>query len=140
MLRLKDLAGKEPEQYAQISALQKYVLDVATNQINEHTDLRVKYELLKKGRSYQSIKFYVNAQLPQQLPIPFELEADDAKVQIARKHLETLAIADAKLVQEILQSPKHLDALFAFVYKLKTDRIKATKNAGGLFLKMQGLR
>ncbi|TDN39609.1 RepB family plasmid replication initiator protein [Hymenobacter sp. UV11] len=68
MLKLKDLSGKEPEQYAQISSLQKYVLDVATTQINEHTDLRIKYELLKKGRSYQSVKFYVNTQVPQQLP------------------------------------------------------------------------
>ena len=140
MLSLKDPKGKEPEQYEKISAFQKYVLDVATAQINEHTDLRIKYELIKKGRSYQSIKFYVNTQALHQLPIPFELEADDAKGQLARKHLDTLGIAEPKLVQDILQSPKHVDALFAFIYKLKTDKIKATKNPGGLFLKMQGLR
>ena len=140
MLKLKDPSGKEPEQYAQISSLQKYVLDVATTQINEHTDLRIKYELLKKGRSYQSIKFYVNTQVPQQLPIPFELEANDAKAQLARKHLETLGIQDPQLVQDILQSAKHVDALFAFIYKLKTEKIKANTNPGGLFLKMQGLR
>lgn len=140
MLKLKDPSGKEPEQYAQISALQKYVLDVATTQINEHSDLNIRYELLKKGRSYQSIRFFVNQQVPQQLPIPFELSADDAKVQAARQHLATLGIAEPKLVQEILQTPRHLDALFAFIYKVKTEKIKATKNPGGLFLKMQGLR
>lgn len=140
MLNLKDPKGKNPEQYTQISALQKYVLDVATAQVNEHTDLNVKYELIKKGRSYQYIKFYVIAQEPRQLPIPFELAADDAKAQMARKHLDALSITDAKLVQEITLTPKHLDALFAFMYKLKTERIKANKNPGGLFLKMQGLR
>jgi plasmid replication initiation protein len=140
MLGLKDPKGKTPEQYTQISALQKYVLDVAVTQINEHTDLRIKYELLKKGRSYQSIKFFVNPQEPRQLPIPFELNADDAKQQVARKHLEILGITDTKLVQEIMQTTKHLDALFTFTYKLKTDKIKPTKNPGGLFLKMQGLR
>jgi plasmid replication initiation protein len=140
MLNLKDSKGKNPEQYTQISALQKYVLDVAITQINEHTDLHVKYELLKKGRSYQYIKFYVIAQEPRQLPIPFELAADDAKAQMARKHLDALSITDAKLVQEITLTPKHLDALFAFMYKLKTEKIKANKNPGGLFLKMQGLR
>ena len=41
MLSLKDPKGKEPEQYEKISAFQKYVLDVATAQINEHTDLRI---------------------------------------------------------------------------------------------------
>jgi plasmid replication initiation protein len=129
-----------PAQYAQISSLQKYVLDVTTNQINEHTDLRIKYELLKKGHSCQSIKFYVNTQVPQQRPIPFELAADDAKAQLARKHLDTLGIAEPKLVQDFLQSAKHVDALFAFIYELKTDKIKVTKNPGGLFLKMVGMR
>lgn len=140
MLGLKDPKGKTPEQYTQVSALQKYVLDVAVNQINEHTDLRITYELIKKGRSYQSVKFFVNPQEPRQLPIPFELNADDAKLQVVHKHLDTLGIMNTKLVQEITQSPKHIDALFAYMYKLKTDKIKATKNPGGLFLKMQGLR
>lgn len=140
MLKLKDLTGKEPEQYEKISALQKYVLDVATTQINKHTDLRIKYELIKKGRSYHSIKFYVDTQVPKQLPIPFELEVDDAKLQLARKHLDTLGIVDPRLVQDILEASKHVDALFSFIYKLKTDKIKADKNPGGLFLKMQGLR
>lgn len=140
MLKLKDLSGREPEQYVQISALQKYVLDVATTQINEHTDLHIRYELLKEGRSYQNIKFYVSPQLPQQLPIPFELDTDDAKAELARKHLEVLGIDESQLVQDILQSPQHIDTLFAFIYKLKTDKIKAGKNPGGLFLKMCGLR
>jgi len=140
MLNLKDPKGKAPEQYQQVSALQKYVLDVATEQINAHTDLNVKYELIKKGRSYQYIKFFVIPQEPRQFPIPFELPEDDAKMQIARKHLIALGITESKLVQEILQTPKHVDALFAYMYKLKTDKIKATKNPGGLFLKMQGLR
>ncbi|NVO85416.1 replication initiation protein [Hymenobacter terrestris] len=140
MLKLKDPEGKETEQYTQISSLQKYVLDVAVSQINEHTDLRIKYELIKKGRSYQRIKFFVNTQEPNQLPILFELKEDDAKAQLARKHLESLNIQEPQLVQDILQSVKLVDALFAFIYKLKTDRIKPDKNPGGLFLRMHGLR
>ncbi|MFD2719910.1 replication initiation protein [Hymenobacter monticola] len=140
MLNLKDPKGKEPEQYVAIANFQRDVLKVAINQINEHTDLRVSYELLKSSRAYDRIKFYVNAQEPKQLLIPFELPADDAKAQMASKHLESLGIVEPKLVQEILQSPKHTEALFGFIYKLKTDKIKADKNPGGLFLKMQGLR
>ena len=140
MLNLKDPKGKEPEQYVAIANFQRDVLKVAMNQINEHTDLRFSYELLKSSRAYDRIKFYVNAQEPKQLLIPFELPADDIKAQMASKHLGALGIVEAKLVQEILQSPKHTEALFAFIYKLKTDKIKADKNLGGLFLKMQGLR
>jgi hypothetical protein len=73
-------------------------------------------------------------------PILFELAADDAKAQLARKHLDTLGIVEPKLVQDILQSAKHVNALFAFIYKLKTDKIKVAKNPGGLFLKMVGPR
>jgi plasmid replication initiation protein len=79
MLNLKDPKGKEPEQYVAIANFQRDVLKVAMSQINEHTDLRVSYELLKSSRAYDRIKFYVNAQEPKQLLIPFELPADDAK-------------------------------------------------------------
>lgn len=140
MLALKDPKGIAPEQYEKVSALQKYVLDVATAQINEHTDLHIKYELLKKGRSFHSIRFYVSRQQLQQLPILFEASPEDAKVLGARQHLATLEIKDPKLVQQVVEDPKLVESLYSFVYKLKTERIKATTNPGGLFLKMHGLR
>ena len=62
------------------------------------------------------------------------------KAQMASKHLGSLGIVEPKLVQEILQKPKLTEALFGFIYKLKTDKIKADKNLGGLFLKMNGLQ
>lgn len=140
MLNLKDPKGKEPEQYVKVADFQRSVLKVSVDQINERTDLRVSFELLKSSRAYDRVKFFIDAQEPKQLLIPFDLPADDAKAQMARKHLENMGVVEPKLVHEILQSPKHTDALFAFIYKLKTDKIKADKNPGGLFLKMQGLR
>nr|GFB69140.1 hypothetical protein [Tanacetum cinerariifolium] len=127
MLNLKDPKGKEPEQYTQISTLQRDVLKVAT-------------ALIKKGRAYHSIKFYVTAQVPQQMLIPFELPADDAKSQMARQHLDRLGIKTPDLVNKILTDSTLLSALFEFTYKLKTEKIKADKNPGGLFLKINGLR
>lgn len=140
MLNLKDPKGKEPEQYAKVADLQRSVLKVAMDQINERTDLHISYELLKSSRAYDRVKFFINTQEPKQLVIPFELPADDAKAQMARKHLEGMGIIEPKLVQQILQSAKLTEALFGFIYKLKTDKIKADKNPGGLFLKMNGLR
>lgn len=140
MLSLKDPKGKEAEQYEKISALQKYVLDVATTQINEHTDLRIDYELIKKGRSFHSVRFFVNEQVPQQLPIPFEDGAEEEKQRRGMLNLEALDIRDPKLIKQILGDVKKLDALFSFTYKHKTGKVKADKNPGGLFLKIVGLR
>jgi len=140
MLNLKDPTGQEPEQYVAVANLQRDVLKVAVTQINEHTDLNISYELLKTGRSYDRIKFYVHSQTSKHLLIPLDLSTLDAKVQMAAKHLDGLGITDPQLVEEILRNPKHLETLFGFVYKLKTDKIKADKNPGGLFLKMSGLR
>jgi plasmid replication initiation protein len=139
MLSLKDPTNKEPEQYLQISNLKKFVLDIAVQQINDHTDLTISYKLGKVGRSYQSVCFYVVRHQPQQLPIPFELSAEDARTQTARKNLEELGIKDQTLVKQILTTETLLTELFAFMYKYKTGKIKATSNAGGLFLKMHSL-
>jgi plasmid replication initiation protein len=140
MLALKDPKGQVAEQYEKVSALQKYVLDVATAQINEHTDLRISYELIKKGRSFHSIRFYVNTQVPQQVPIAFEDGAEEEKQRRALLNLEELEIRDPKLISQILGDAKKLSALFSFCYKHKTGKVKADKNPGGLFLKMVGLR
>lgn len=139
MLHLKDPEGKEPEQYTKVSMLQKFVLDVAVNQINQHTDLKLRYELLKKGRAFESVRFFIQAQLPEQLPLPFEQPLDEAREEKARLHLKDLDIKDPALVARILGNPELVNDLFGFVYKLKTGKVKAATNAGGLFLKTAGL-
>ena len=139
MLHLKDPKGKEPEQYVNVTRLQAKVLDVAMSQINQHTDLKISYKLNKKGRSFDSICFYINEQVPQQLPIPFELGEEDARLSMARTNLDKLDIQDPTLIKRILGDEKLLTKLFQFMYKFKTGKIKADKNPGGLFLKMHGL-
>lgn len=139
MLHLKDPKGKEPEQYEQVSSLRRKVLDLAVKQINQHTDLKIGYELKKKGRSFDKICFYVNPQTPLQLPIPFELGTEDARLQAARNNLDKLGIKEPSLVKHILGSEQLTKELFDYMYKLKTDKIKAKTNPGGLFLQMHGL-
>lgn len=139
MLGLKDPDGKQPEQYTTVSMLQKYVLDIAVRQISECTDLAVSYQLIKEGRAYQAVRFYIKPQVPEQLPIPFE-EQSDVRHQNASQLLEELGIKDSKLVQRILSEKALTDGLFKFSYGLKTGKTKADKNAGGLLLKVLGLR
>jgi plasmid replication initiation protein len=140
MLKLKDPSGKKPEQFERISDFKKFVLDIAVRQITQNTDLTVSYRLFKQGRSFKSIRFYVNTQKPQQLPIEFEKPIEESRYQSASQILDTLGIKDAKLIQEILSSEKLTDGLFKFNYDLKTGRTKADKNPAGLLLKVLGLR
>jgi plasmid replication initiation protein len=142
MLHLKDPKGKEPELFQNISQLKARVLDIAVRQVSEHTDLRIDYVLVKKGRAYDAVRFTIARQQPQpqQLLIPFEQPAEEARAFSAQQHLEVLGITQPQLVAQILGDPKHLDQLFKFTYQLKTDKVKATKNPGGLFLKICGLR
>lgn len=140
MLGLKDPKGKEPEQFQRISDLKAKVLDIAVRQINENTELKIGYTLLKQGRSFTAVRFYVTKQQPKQLPIPFDESPEQAKILMARRHLESLGIKDVKLVAQIIGDQKLLDELFKFMYRLKTDKIKADRNPAGLLLTVLGLK
>ncbi len=140
MLYLKDPEGKEKELFKNISQLKERALEVAIRQISEHTELRIGYELLKKGHSFESIRFSIAHQKPTQLPMPSEQPSTAGRRSVARQHLENLGIVQPTLVTQILDDSKLVDQLFKFIYDQKTDKVKVTKNAGGLFLKMSGLR
>jgi plasmid replication initiation protein len=140
MLKLKDPSGKEPEQFERISDFKKYVLDIAVRQINENTDLKISYTLVKQGRAFEIIRFYINAQSPKQLHIPFEQATEEGREQSARQVLIDLGIKDQQLIKQILSEKSLLDGLFKFNYDLKTGRVKAVKNPAGLLLKVLGLR
>jgi plasmid replication initiation protein len=140
MLLIKDPKGKEPEQFQRISDLKSKVLDIAVRQINENTDLHIGYTLVKEGRSFQSVRFYVTKQKPKQLPIPFDATPEEAKTLTARRHLADLGIKDPKLINQIIGNEKLVDELFKFMYRLKTDKIKVDKNPAGLLLTVLGLK
>jgi plasmid replication initiation protein len=140
MLALKDPKGIEPEQYTKVSMFKKHVLDIAVSQINQGTDLQIAYKLHKKGRAFDRITFTVETQQPQQLPIPFEDTIGHTRIQTARQRLDELQIHDPRLVDVILGDERYIAELFSFIHALKTNKIKATSNAGGLFLTKTGLR
>lgn len=140
MLMLKDPKGVEKEQYTKVSMLQKWVLDVAVSQINQYTELRIAYKLHKVSRSFESISFTVEQKEAQQLPIMFEETIDPSRLHTARQRLEELEIRDPHLVEQVLGDAKRINDLFSFMHRLKTGRLKAATNPGGLFLTMTGLR
>lgn len=49
--------GVEANEYSRMSNFKRFVLDIALRQINEHTDIKVKYEQHKRGRSISGFSF-----------------------------------------------------------------------------------
>jgi plasmid replication initiation protein len=140
MLKLKDPHGKQPEQFEKFSQFKARVLDIAMRQINENTDIKISYNLIKQGRAFHSIRFYTTPQKPQQLPISFDQPVEEVRYQNARQILDDLGIKDPKIIQQILSDKLLIDGLFKFNYDLKTGRTKADKNPAGLLLKVLGIR
>ena len=55
--RLRQQLGVEPSQYKTMSNFKKYVLDFSVKQINERTDMTVKYDQHKQGRIITGFTF-----------------------------------------------------------------------------------
>jgi plasmid replication initiation protein len=77
MLGLIDEKGKEC--YGNISEFKSKVLNIARKQINEDSDITFDYKLIKRGRSFQLVEFYINTQKPKQLEIDFNEPIDIQK-------------------------------------------------------------
>ncbi len=144
MLGLLDDKGNE--RMKQLIDLRTNVLDVAMKQINEHTELHVSYKLEKVGRSFKNIVFTVKSQALAE-PIPFDLVATNQVVPgVQQSHfdnaariLDELRITDAKHRQTILASAAHVAEVNRYNHDLKTGKVKASRNPGGLLLVKLGL-
>ena len=144
MLGLVDDKGKE--KMKQINELRAKVLDIAIKQINEHTELHVSYKLEKVGRSFKNIVFTVKSQALAE-PIPFDLVATAQEVPgVQQSHLDNAArildelrITDPKHRRTILASAAHVAEVNRYNHDLKTGKVKAARNPGGLLLVRLGL-
>jgi plasmid replication initiation protein len=144
MLNLLDDKGNEKME--RISVLREKVLDIAVKQINEHTELHISYKLEKRVRTYKNIVFTVK---PQALAttVPFDLVAtaqdlpgvQQTQYDNAARILDELRITDAKHRHTILGSAAHVAEVNRYNHDLKTGKVKASRNAGGLLLVRLGL-
>lgn len=76
---LRQKLGVEPEQYKTMSNFKAKVLDRAINQINKHTDITVKYEQHKTGRTITAMSFiFKQKKAPEQLATATNKNRDNA--------------------------------------------------------------
>lgn len=67
---LRQKIGVEPEKYKAMNNFKARVIDLAIKQINEHTDITVKYEQHKTGRAITAMSFtFKQKAAPKQIPI-----------------------------------------------------------------------
>lgn len=57
--KLKDCCGITQEKYKRMNDFKRYVLDVAMNEINEKTDIKIDFEFVKKSRKFESVHFTI---------------------------------------------------------------------------------
>ena len=144
MLGLFDDKGKDKT--IRMSDFRESVLDVAVKQINEHTELHISYKLEKRVRTYKNIVFTVKSQALAET-IPFDLVATAQNVPgVQQSHydnaariLDELRITDAKHRHTILASAAHVAEVNRYNHDLKTGKVKASRNPGGLLLVRLGL-
>ena len=144
MLGLLDDKGKDKT--VRMSDFRESVLDVAVKQINEHTELHISYKLEKRVRTYKNIVFTVKSQALAET-IPFDLVAtaqplpgvQQSHYDNAARILDELRITDARHRATILASAAHVAEVNRYNHDLKTGKVKATRNPGGLLLVRLGL-
>ncbi len=144
MLGLIDSKGNDKT--VRMSDFRSKVLDIAVKQINEHTELHISYKLEKRVRTYTHIVFTVK---PQALAttIPFDLVAtaeplpgvQQNQLDNAARILDELRITDPRHRHTILSTPEHVLDVNRYNHDLKTGKVKATRNPGGLLLVRLGL-
>jgi len=127
LMNLKDPNGKLPEQYPQWGEFKANVIDVSIKQINESTDLKISYELEKKGRSFHRINFTIIRTNKYQTVIPFEVEETDREALQLKNKMYAIGIQDNKLISlviEKLEMRKKAHKWF-FDYTNKKEGIKS---------------
>lgn len=134
--------AKGNEEYVEVHNFKKRVLDVAVKQINEHTDLRVSYEMEgERGRKkpLKYITFYVTRQASGELPLEFSDPEIDVRRGNLLNTLSELGIKSPEIVRKIVENETMAAEVFKFHYQVKTGQVKAKTNPGGLLLKKLGL-
>jgi len=83
---LRQKLGVEPEKYTAMNNFKARVIDLAIKQINEHTDITVKYEQHKTGRTITAMSFtFKQNKAPEQFAI------DDGFIKMTDKQISTFS-------------------------------------------------
>lgn len=83
---LRQKLGVEPEKYKEMYNFKIRVIDLAIKQINEHTDITVKYEQHKTGRTITAMSFTFKVK-----KAPEPIGKDDAYIKMTDSQIKTFS-------------------------------------------------
>lgn len=136
-LLLKDPKGKEPEQYVRFSQFKSKVLEQATKEINEHTELKIKYDLIKKGRAFKEVIFTIDTKnSTPTIPLNFEEDLESQKI---RKTLEEVGVKRNDVIEQVIQNKELHKIVHKWMYDYRLGHYSHVKNLAGHLLTTLGL-
>lgn len=97
---LRQKLGVEPDQYEKMHNFKARVIDLAIKQINEHTDITVKYEQHKTGRTITAMSFVFK-----QKKAPEQIAKDDGYIKMTDSQIKTFSNKLAALPELGSNSP-----------------------------------
>lgn len=89
---LRQKLGVEPEQYKEMHNFKARVIDLAIKQINKHTDITVKYEQHKTGRTITAMSFTFKVK-----KAPEPIAKDDGFIKMTDSQVRTFSSKLARL-------------------------------------------
>ena len=98
---LRQKLGVEPEKYKEMYNFKIRVIDLAIKQINEHTDITVKYEQHKTGRTITAMSFRFK-----QKKAPEPIAKDDGYIKMTDSQIKTFSNKLAALPELGSNAPK----------------------------------
>jgi|GEM_PF-4322650 len=137
LLNIKDPRGKEPEMYKQWAQVKQFILDPAMEQINNYSDLKVSYTPIKKGRSFDSVRFIIDVRSEVQTVIPYELEDFDLDAIKLKRQMNEIGIMDNAKIKKVLDSPEKRIQAFKWFYdfQMRKNTAQDIKSPSGHFIK-----
>jgi plasmid replication initiation protein len=90
---LRDMFGVEPNEYKLTADFKKWVIEIAVDQINKHSDLTVSYKSVKTGRAITDFAFKIKAK--DRKPKAVETASDQAMREKLEKDYGQQRIPDA---------------------------------------------
>jgi plasmid replication initiation protein len=114
---LRSKLGVEPDQYKAMNNFKARVVDLAIKQINEHTDITVKYEQHKTGRTITAISFTFK-----QKKAAKQISNDDGFIKMTDKQISTFSSKLARLPELGNDAPQGKD--FDYYAIIIADELK----------------
>lgn len=122
--------GVEEIKYSRMSDFKKYVLDFAVQQINEHTDITVKYDQHKQGRIITGFIFNFKVKAKSKKAIESKRDSDTPDMLISLKMTDkqrsTFAAKLSKL-SELSNKAKQGEDYKQFAARIETELLDESK-------------